>query len=190
MIATYSGFYLLKEAKFCVLRNLKIYKDVCTLNVCTYICTVIRIEEAIKSKFKSEEQKLLINLLYTANWLKVWQNRFFKPFGITSSQYNVMRIINGQQDKPASVQLIQERMIEQSSNASRLIDKLEIKQLVERKSCPSDRRQVDILLTPEGKKLLLAIEQQLDLETTLLEGVDKKQIEIANNVMDLIRNNP
>lgn len=172
-----------------MLRNHKTNKYVCTLNVCTYICGVIKIEEAIKSKFKSEEQKLLINLLYTANWLKVWQNRFFKSFGITSSQYNVMRIVNGQKGKPASVQLIQERMIEQSSNASRLIDKLELKKLVERKGCPTDRRQVDILLTEEGKKLLMAIEQNMNLETSLLNGVEQEQMKMVNNVLDLIRNN-
>lgn len=150
---------------------------------------MIRIEEAIKSKFKNEEQKLLINLLYTANWVKVWQNRFFKSFGITSSQYNVMRIVNGQKGQPASVQLIQERMIEQSSNASRLIDKLELKKLVERKGCPTDRRQVDILLTEEGKNLILAIEQHMDLETSLLDGVEQDQMKMVNNLLDLIRNN-
>lgn len=119
----------------------------------------MNIEEEIKqSTFKNAFQKAYINILYTSNWLQQRQSALFKPFGITLPQFNILRILRGQYPEPATVNLLIERMLDKTSNASRIVDKLEAKQLVTRTQCPTDRRTVDILITQKG----LALLQEMD----------------------------
>ena len=113
------------------------------------------IETDIKQKkFRSAYQRLSINLTYTSNWLGYKQLELFKEHDITSQQYNVLRILRGQQSNAIKVTDIAERMLDKNSNTSRLIDKLLVKGLAKRTSCPSDRRAVDVVITPEGLDLL------------------------------------
>src|SRR4051812_29759437 len=103
----------------------------------------MKLEDEIKQKnFTSIYHKVNINILFTASWLSTQTARILKPYSITPQQYNVLRILRGQNANPASVGLIQERMLDKSSNASRLVDKLLEKKLIDRKTCPEDRRQV------------------------------------------------
>ena len=82
----------------------------------------MRIEDAIKQKsFKSDQHRAYINLLYTANYLSGKQAHFFKQYDLTPQQFNVLRILKGQLPGAASVNLIIERMLDKSSNASRLV---------------------------------------------------------------------
>ncbi|MCC9139060.1 MarR family winged helix-turn-helix transcriptional regulator, partial [Pontibacter silvestris] len=104
-------------------------------------------EEIKQSTFKSEYQKAYINMVYTSNWLQQVQAAQFKPYGLTLPQYNILRILRGQHPKPATVSLLIERMLDKTSNASRIVDKLEAKALVTRKQCADDRRTVDVLIT-------------------------------------------
>ncbi|MGV3540683.1 MAG: MarR family winged helix-turn-helix transcriptional regulator, partial [Rufibacter sp.] len=90
--------------------------------------------------------------------LQLRQSAVFKTFGITLPQYNILRILRGQHPKPATVNLLIERMLDKTSNASRIVDKLEAKQLVTRTQCPTDRRTVDILITEKGLALLKQID--------------------------------
>lgn len=113
------------------------------------------LEEAIQQKqFKSEYQKLAINLLYTSSWLNQINTQSIRPFGITWQQFNILRILRGRHPEPATVKLLTERMIDKMSNASRLVDKLVKKGYVERRICPGDRRRVDIVLTEAGIAML------------------------------------
>ena len=111
------------------------------------------ISKDINSKFSNYKVKALINILYTANWISSYQNEYFKPFGISPQQFNILRILKGA-NEPLKVQVIKERMIERSPNATRLMDKLCAKQLIERISSPEDRRVVKIDITSKGKQLL------------------------------------
>ena len=105
---------------------------------------MMKIEEEIKQPtFKSAHQKAHINLIYTSGWVQQAQASLFKPFGVTLPQYNVLRILRGQHPKPATISLLIDRMLDKTSNASRIVDKLEAKALVTRKQCPADRRTVD-----------------------------------------------
>ncbi|TLU96916.1 MarR family winged helix-turn-helix transcriptional regulator [Dyadobacter sediminis] len=113
------------------------------------------IETDIKQKkFRSPYQRLALNLVYTSNWLGYKQLEIFKDYDITSQQYNVLRILRGQKSVPIKVSEITERMLDKNSNTSRLVDKLLVKNLAERKSCPNDRRAVDVVITKEGLDLL------------------------------------
>jgi len=149
----------------------------------------MKLEEAIKqTAFKTEEERLVINLVYTSGWLSSEQNRFFKRFGISSQQYNVLRILRGQFPNPASVGLIQERMLDKMSNASRLIEKLKQKKLVKRSECSKDRRQVDVLITDDGLKLLEEIDKlngEMHSICNTLNQTEKKKL---NELLDKLRN--
>ncbi len=144
-------------------------------------------EEIQQQKFKNEFQKLVINLMFTGSWLGIRQIKFFRNYDLSPQQYNVMRILRGQYPKPASVNLLMERMLDKTSNASRLVDKLELKQLVERKKCESDRRKADVVITEKGLSLLEQIDKDLiEFERGLL-AIDEKEAVRVNELLDKLR---
>src|SRR4051812_44694265 len=108
----------------------------------------MRLEEEIKqSKFKSEYHKVGVNIIYTANWLSHQHTKQCKEYDITPEQFNILRILRGQHPKPATVNLMIERMLNKMSNVSRLVEKLRKKGLVDRLTCKEDRRACDVLIT-------------------------------------------
>ena len=138
----------------------------------------------IRSKFPNNKVKATLNILYTANWISSQQNTFFKPFGISPQQFNILRILKGAQ-KPLKVQTIKERMVERSPNATRLMDKLYAKGFIGREHCPNDRRVVYIEITTKGLDLLKEISKQL--KDDLLENLTEKEAELLSNLLDKIR---
>ena len=138
----------------------------------------------IMSKFPNQKVKATLNILYTANWISSHQNTFFKPFGISPQQFNILRILKGAQ-KPLKVQTIKERMVERSPNATRLMDKLYSKGLIGRQHCPNDRRVVYIEITTKGLDLLKEISKQL--KDDLLENLTEKEAELLSDLLDKIR---
>lgn len=88
-----------------------------------------RIEDDIQQvTFRNELSKAGINLIFTGSWLKTLHSDFFKSFGITWPQHNLLRILRGQKGNPISVNAIKERMVDKSSNVSRITEKLQKKQ--------------------------------------------------------------
>lgn len=147
----------------------------------------MKIEEEIKQeKFTSEFEKTAVNILFTSSWLHTVLSNALKPFGISVQQYNVLRILKGQCPKPAMLGLIQERMMDKMSNATRLVDKLIEKGLVDRKQCPMNRRQVDIVITKEGIALLENIQPVLKKVDSSF-GIDAEEARDLNNLLDKFR---
>ena len=142
------------------------------------------ISKDINSKFDNNKVKVLINILYTANWISNHQTMFFKPFGISPQQYNILRILNGA-NKPLKVQTIKERMIERSPNATRLMDKLCSKKLIERIPCPGDRRVVHILISEKGKQLLEDISDNFNDE--ILKNITEQEAVLLSDLLDKLR---
>src|SRR5690606_11049308 len=138
----------------------------------------------IHSKFVNNRIKALLNVLYTANWINGFQNEFFKPFGISPQQYNILRILKGA-GEPLNVQVIKDRMIERSPNATRLMDKLCAKNYIERLPCPGDRRVVKIAITQEGKNLLASIPD--DFNKNLLENLTEEEAGQLSDLLDKMR---
>jgi DNA-binding MarR family transcriptional regulator len=103
-------------------------------------------KEIQQNKFQNEFQKLYLNIIYTASWLNLKNTQRLKPYGISPQQYNILRILRGQYPNSATVTLLTERMLDKNSNASRLVEKLKQKQLVDRCECPEDRRAVNVKL--------------------------------------------
>ena len=149
----------------------------------------MNIEEAIQQKkFESEYQKVEINVLFTAAWLGKRSGNVLKPFNISWQQFNIMRILKGMYPKPATVKLLTERMIDKMSNASRLVDKLKAKGLVERHVCDEDRRRVNIQLTEKGLKLLEEASNAMKLSSSELESaLTQEEANTLNHLLDKLR---
>ena len=138
----------------------------------------------ISSKFANNRIKATLNILYTANWITSNQNEFFLPYGISPQQFNILRILNGAK-KPLKVQTIKERMVQRSPNATRLMDKLCVKELISREHCPDDRRVVYIEITKKGKGLLKDISRHL--KDDLLKNLTEEEAKKLSDLLDKIR---
>jgi DNA-binding MarR family transcriptional regulator len=138
----------------------------------------------INSKFENNRVKALLNIIYTANWITSCQNEFFKDFGISPQQYNILRILKGA-GEPLKVQTIKDRMLERSPNATRLMDKLCAKDYIERLPSEHDRRVVKIVITQEGKDLLESI--PVNLNKDLLKNLNEVEAEQLSNLLDKMR---
>jgi len=148
----------------------------------------MRIEDEIKQPiFHNEHQKAHINLVYTAGWLQLRKALTFKPFGLTLPQFNILRILRGQHPLPATVALLIDRMLDKTSNASRIVDRLEEKQLVTRTVCPANRRAVDIRITPAGLALLSRIEESGIIDSDGINQLTESEMQQLNNLLDKIR---
>ena len=149
----------------------------------------MRLEDEIQQKqFKSELQKLLINLMFTGNWVKDLNSQLLKPHGLTTQQYNILRILRGQHPNPASINLLIERMLDKMSNASRLVEKLRLKGLVERRECKKDRRQADVVITEKGLDILKRIDQDMGaFEKKFASQVSDEEAIEVNRVLDKLR---
>ncbi|MBL4593842.1 MAG: MarR family transcriptional regulator [Flavobacteriales bacterium] len=148
----------------------------------------MKIEEEIKQeKFSSEFQKAVINILYTSHWLEAENTKFLKPYGISVQQYNVLRILKGQGSNAISVNNIMSRMIDKMSNASRLVEKLRQKELIERVVCEGDRRQVDVRITSKGIKLLNTLSEKMIEFDKMKSNITQKEAKALNEILDKIR---
>ena len=146
------------------------------------------IEKDIKqANFKSPYSKAVINILYTNNWLQSLQVEIFKPFDLTLQQYNVLRILRGQHPNPITVIAIIERMLDKMSNASRLVDKLLVKELVVRKLCPHDRRAVDVTITEKGLNLLKELDTLQNQWESKFHGLTENEALQLSTLLDKMR---
>lgn len=151
----------------------------------------MKLEKAIQqSSFTSESQKVVLNFLYTFNIFKEKQNIFFNPYKITSQQYNVLRILRGAAPEPYSTSQIRDRMLDKMSDASRIVTRLVKKNLVVRTTTRADKRLVDVIISPEGLRLLKKIDNNIDnYMSDLFTNLSKKERVEFNRLLDKIRSN-
>ena len=148
----------------------------------------MKIEDEIKQDhFPSALSKAILNILLTADRISSATNTTLKPFGLSKEQYNVLRILRGQYPRPSPLQRISERMISQSSNATRLVEKLRTRGLVERNACAANRRKVDILITQQGMDLLDAIAPHLKADGYWEGNITEEEAEALNRILDKLR---
>ena len=147
------------------------------------------IEAEIKSSIVLNiHQKSVINLLFTGNWINEKTNEFFKPFGLSVQQFNVLRILRGRKGEPTNLIDIQERMISKMSNTTRLIEKLKQKDLVNRVQCQENRRKIEVTITKLGLELLQNIDQQLNKhEKKTVGNLSEDELKVLNELLDKLR---
>lgn len=140
----------------------------------------MKIEDFIKSTTQMPlEKKVVLNVMLTGSLLSERFAEVLKPYDLSGEQYNVLRILRGQKGKPANMCAIQERMLARTSNTTRLVDKLLLKDLVTREVCPDNRRKMEVRITPKG----LSILDELDPKVQQHEQAQAKKLtpqELAN----------
>src|ERR1700761_2353643 len=118
------------------------------------------IDKDIKQgKFRNDHQRVIINLMFTHNWMTEQIKEIVEKEGITMQQFNILRILRGSQ-QPISTLQIRERMLDKMSDSSRIVDRLVIKGLAKKTTSKADKRLVDVIITEKGKKLLLNLDKQ------------------------------
>ena len=135
---------------------------------------------------------MMVNIMFTGNWVQQNIAGQLRPYGISLQQHNVLRILRGQYPNPCTLGMVQERMMDVMSNATRLIDKLLEKELVERCQCKNNRRKVDILITPKGLELLGqtdVIVNQLDQNIQSLTAEEATQLGELLDKLRSVNNN-
>lgn len=148
----------------------------------------MKIEEEIKQTkpFRSEQQKAAVNLLFTQGWLMEQMRNVFNPFDITIKQYNILRILKGA-GKPISTSVIRERLIDKMSDTTRIIDRMIVKGLVEKKNSINDKRLVDITLSIKGLDLLKKIESKSNKMDDIFNHLSIAQTKELNQLLDKLR---
>jgi DNA-binding MarR family transcriptional regulator len=149
----------------------------------------MKIEDEIKSTVSlTPAKKVILNILYTQNFVNDKFNEVIKSYDLSSEQYNVLRILRGQKGAPANMNTIQERMIAKSSNTTRLIDKLLLKELVTRKVCPDNRRKIEVTITQKGLDLLNELDPKvIEHETLFASNLNPNELEQLNTLLEKYR---
>ena len=123
----------------------------------------MKIEEAIKSNVELDQsKKAVLNIIYTQNVINEHFYEILKPYDLSGEQYNVLRILRGQKGCPANMCVIQERMLAKTSNTTRLVDKLLLKEFVTREVCPENRRKIEVLITAKGLAILTELDPKVN----------------------------
>ncbi|MFB3387926.1 MarR family winged helix-turn-helix transcriptional regulator [Flavobacterium sp. LAR06] len=147
------------------------------------------IEEVIKSTVKMDNaKKVILNIMYTQNVIQDNFSELMKPYDLSGEQYNVLRILRGQKGKPANMCVIQERMLAKTSNTTRLVDKLLLKDYVTRNVCPDNRRKIEVLITQKGLDILKELDPKVDEhERTFANNISQEELELLNQLLEKYR---
>jgi DNA-binding MarR family transcriptional regulator len=139
-----------------------------------------------QTNFRNEFQKMGINIIYTANWLNEKMGQILATEDITQQQYNILRILRGS-ECPLSTLKIRERMLDKMSDTSRIVDRLIVKDLVEKTACIKDKRLVDITISKKGLQLLEKLDSLNEHIDSILKGVSEKEAQAMNQILDKLR---
>lgn len=150
---------------------------------------VMKIEDELKSTVEySKSKQIVLNIMYTVNTITERFNDIIKPYDISGEQYNVLRILRGQKGCPANMCIIQERMLAKTSNTTRLVDKLLLKDLVTRNVCPDNRRKIEVLITQKGLDLLNDLDPKIkEHEEFFAKNLNNEELEQLNNLLEKYR---
>ena len=149
----------------------------------------MKIEDIIKSTVPiSNEKKTLLNIMFAEITVSDHFSEILKPYDLSPEQYNVLRILRGQKGKPANMCVIQERMIAKTSNTTRLVDKLLLKELVTREVCPDNRRKMEVQITSKGLEVLSVLDSKvIEHENYFAQKLTSEELTQLNDLLEKYR---
>ncbi|MFT7163989.1 MAG: DNA-binding MarR family transcriptional regulator [Flavobacterium sp.] len=150
----------------------------------------MKIEDELKSSIPLKvSKKIILNVLYTQNLINEKFNVVLKPYDLSGEQYNVLRILRGQKGNPANMCLIQERMVAKTSNTTRLVDKLLLKNFVTRNVCSGNRRKIEVAITQKGLDILTELDPRvIKHENHFSMNLNSQELEQLNALLEKYRN--
>jgi DNA-binding MarR family transcriptional regulator len=137
--------------------------------------------------FATLEEELLVALLRTTDVLRERFEQVVRPFNISLTQYNVLRILRGAEPKGRTCGEIGERMVAREPDVTRLLTRMEIAGLLRRSRDGEDRRVVMTRITPRGLKLLDEMEPHMREIGGLLQPIGERKIERMLRMLDEVR---
>ena len=148
----------------------------------------MRLEKHIHQnrKFRNEHHKSVVNLILTGNWVNEQMKNLIASTGITTQQYNILRILQGS-TKPLTILQIRERMLDKMSDTSRLVDRLIQKELVVKKVNKIDKRLVDIYISAKGKRFLSSLEKIASSIDDIARNLNQKEARLLNQLLDKVK---
>ncbi|HZY36336.1 MAG TPA: MarR family transcriptional regulator [Mucilaginibacter sp.] len=148
----------------------------------------MRIDDEIQSsKFEDNYHKAVINVTYTYGWLSNTFRCRFERHNLTQQQFNILRILRGQYPKPATINLLKERMLDKMSDASRIVDRLVQKGLVSRCTNSRDRRAVDIRISEKGMDILAKLDVEFKTKEVLKNNLTEEEAALLSDLLDKLR---
>jgi DNA-binding MarR family transcriptional regulator len=149
----------------------------------------MKIEDELKSTVDyNKSTRVVLNVMYTQNVITDSFNEIVKVYDISGEQYNVLRILRGQKGHPANMCVIQERMLAKTSNTTRLVDKLLLKEYVTRNVCPDNRRKIEVLITQKGLDLLIELDPKVkEHENFFAKNLNNEELEQLNILLEKYR---
>lgn len=148
----------------------------------------MRIEDEIQSsKFEDNYQKAVINIFYTEGWLNNSMRCHFEKYNLTNQQFNILRILRGQYPKPATVNMLKERMIDKMSDASRIVDRLVQKEMITRCTNNKDRRAVDIRISEKGLDTLAKMDAEFKTKDVVKNNLTNEEAAQLSDLLDKLR---
>lgn len=144
-------------------------------------------EEVFNKGFDNNYNKVVINILFTYNWVSNMIKNELCPFEITMQQYNVLRILRGQYPNPTSVNVVKARMLDKMSDASRIIERLVQKELLTRCLSCKDRRVADIFITEKGLQLLETVNLDEVTKNIVARNISANEAGLLSELLDKIR---
>ena len=143
-------------------------------------------EDIFQPKFRNDYQKALVNLIFTFNWMNEKLKVMLSREQVTPQQFNILRILRGA-GKPISTLQIRQRMLDKMSDTSRIVDRLIVKQLVEKSVCPTDKRLVDVSITEKGLSLLQKMDTYEMEMDAILGNLSREEVQQLNSLLDKAR---
>lgn len=148
----------------------------------------MKLEDALKTtRFADEIHKATLNLLYSSYWLRNHFSQSIKELGITTEQFNVLRILKGKHPESMCVKDIACRIIEKNSNVPRILDRLHAKDLIERNPSNEDKRETIITLTDAGIDLLNQANAVMNNVGERIIGIDNAEAAHLNALLEKMR---
>ena len=149
----------------------------------------LKLEKEIQQvkPFRNNYHKASVNLIFTGKWMIQFHSTVFKKYNLTIQQYNILRILKGRHSRKTTVKLIRERMLDRMSDASRIVELLRKKNLVERNISNDDRRKMDVVITQKGLDLIEEIEKENEYLDSRLSTLNEEEIGLLNVLLDKAR---
>jgi MarR family 2-MHQ and catechol resistance regulon transcriptional repressor len=138
-------------------------------------------------KFRNLQQKSVINIIYTYNWILEKIKKILAEEDLTPQQFNMLRILRGSYPTPISTLQIRERMLDKMSDTSRIVDRLILKGLVQKNTSTADKRLVDVLITEAGRDILSRLDDKNDVMDAVLEKLNEEEMSQLNDLLDKLR---
>lgn len=147
-----------------------------------------KIDDEIQAKFQNNKHRFMANLIYTSNWFRNLTADFLKPYGLSSQQFNILRILRGAKQEWVAMNDIKSLMVEKSPNATRLADKLLQANLIDRKRSSTDRRVVYLSISVKGLDVLKSIDEDNMEYLNFMDNITEEEAKIVSDIFDRLRN--